>query len=72
MQRQMLGVYLVKLIYDKSVGEEDRIEEERLTHHERQSQQRSLAVLVPHVPEDFFPGCVIPDPELEPFPFGFR
>ena len=43
--RQVVIAYVKELLHYQRIGEKDGIEEEGLTHHERQSKKRSLTIV---------------------------
>src|SRR4051812_9211215 len=68
----MSRVDLVELIDDETIREKNGIEKEGLTYHKRQSQKRPLPVVLPHVLENFFPGRVISNVQLQLFTLWLR
>src|ERR1700735_622747 len=58
---------MVESLSDERVREEDRIEEERLANHQRQTEKGSTATLTKHVGENLFQRSTIPRRKLQLF-----
>ena len=63
--RQIVVAYVKELLHHQRIAEKDSIEEEGLTHHERQSQKRSLTIIAHHVAKNFFERRMVADDDLE-------